>query len=194
MIFSLENAGWTTSVIRPHDDLEWISNTWIPEIIKLLDNVNSHISQKELKKTLANKLTQQKFRELRFKLRQWEPDEVFHSLFWLALKTDLYPADFSASYLLVELDPPCPISCKEALLAIAGSKLNLSNRLVPFYLATQFGKRKIMDTYRELVMNDFPSSVPGALSTVKYWLLAAPSVDLVDVFVRWRSEGVKLSW
>ena len=39
MIFSLETAGWTTTQIRPHDDLEWISDTWRPEIIKLLDNL-----------------------------------------------------------------------------------------------------------------------------------------------------------
>jgi len=193
MIFSLEGADWVTSYVIPHDELEWIYDTWRIEIIKLLDNVNSHrsISQKELKKILANGITQQQLRELRFMLRQWEPDDVFHSLFWLALKTDLYPADFSASYLLVDLDPPCPIGCKEALLAIAGSKLNLSNRLVPFYLVTQFGIRKVTSTYRELVMTEFPAGAPTTLSTIKYWL-QLPSVDLVDWFVTWRREGCAL--
>jgi len=41
MIFSLEAAGWATSYVRPHDELEWIYDTWRLEIIKLLDNIDS---------------------------------------------------------------------------------------------------------------------------------------------------------
>ena len=41
MIFSLEVAGWVTSYVIPHAELEWINDTWRLEITKLLDNVNT---------------------------------------------------------------------------------------------------------------------------------------------------------
>ena len=185
MKFSLEAAGWVTSFAIPHDELEWIYDTWRQEIFKFLYNIensNRNISQKELKRILAGEITRQQLRELRFILQEWEPDDVFHSLFWLALKGDLYPCDFSASYLLVDLDPLCPMDCKEALLAIAGSRLNLSNRLVPFYLVTQFGKRKVISAYRELVMTEFDHGVPNSLASIQYWI-SAPALELVKSYV-----------
>jgi len=32
MVFALEGAGWKTSFVIPHDDLEWIQGTWKTEI------------------------------------------------------------------------------------------------------------------------------------------------------------------
>jgi hypothetical protein len=191
MFFSLEAAGWRTSCVNPHDDLEWIFDAWMPQINKYLKNENIYegISLKELKKILANGITQQELRELRFILRQRKPDDIFHALFWLTLRTDLHPTDYWASCLLVDLDPPCPISCKEALIAVAGSNLNLSNRLVPFYLVTQFGKGKVIKTYNELIANEFPNGAPETLKTIQYWL-STSSVDLVDNFITWRRKVI----
>lgn len=36
MLFALEGAGWKTSFVVPHDDLEWIHGTWKAEIEKYL--------------------------------------------------------------------------------------------------------------------------------------------------------------
>lgn len=37
MIFALEGAGWKTSFVVPHDDLEWIHGIWKTEIEKYLN-------------------------------------------------------------------------------------------------------------------------------------------------------------
>jgi hypothetical protein len=133
-------------------------------------------------------MTHDRFRQLAAALGSHPADEVFGLLWPLALDTDLAPADAWASCLLVELEPWCPLAVEDALRAVGRSRLNLSNRLVPLYLASQFGKRKVGQAYRALVPAEFPGEVPHELSGIMYWL-RAPAVDLAGWFCQWRREG-----
>lgn len=146
------------------------------------------MTPEELQQVLVAGLSPERLRELRAALERWGPGEAFRSLWPLALNTDLVPADQWASYLLVELDPPCPLRCEDALREIARSELNLSNRLVPFYLAAQFGKHKVLKKVREVSAGEFAAGVPETLSGIAYWL-DIPAVELVRGFVEWRRKG-----
>ncbi|VTS06082.1 hypothetical protein [Tuwongella immobilis] len=146
------------------------------------------MTAEDLRAALAAPMTLDRFRQLAAALRGRAADEVFGLLWPLALDTDLAPADAWASCLLVELEPWCPLSVEDALRAIGASRLNLSNRLVPLYLASQFGKRKVGKAYRALVPPEFSGEVPPELSGIMYWL-GAPAVELAGWFCNWRREG-----
>lgn len=130
-------------------------------------------------------MTRDRFRHLSSVLQEWPAEETFGLLWPLCLDTDLAPVDQWASCLLVELEPWCPLQCVEVLRAIGSSRLNLSNRLVPFYLVAQFGKRKVAKAYRQLVSAEFASGVPHELSGIMYWL-QVPAAELIGSFVHWR--------
>jgi hypothetical protein len=141
-------------------------------------------------------MTQERFQQLAASLREKPAEELFGLLWPVALDTLSSPADQWASQLLVQLEPWCPMTCEDALRAVATSELNLSNRLVPFYLAAQFGKRKVAKAYRVLVPAEFPGEVPPALGGILYWL-SFPTIDLVEWFAEWRCrrpEAEPLSW
>ena len=42
MFFSLDDAGWRTSCVSPHADLEWIFDTWMPQINNYLENEDGY--------------------------------------------------------------------------------------------------------------------------------------------------------
>ncbi len=146
------------------------------------------VTAESLRRTLAEPMTQDRFRELSADLRGRPEDEVFEWLWPLTLDTDSAPVDQWASSLLVELEPWCPLPLEVVLRTIAGSRLNLSNRLVTFYLAAQFGKRRVAKAYRAIVPAEFPSEVPSELSGIMYWL-GVPAVELVGWFAHWRRDG-----
>jgi hypothetical protein len=102
-------------------------------------------------------------------------EETFQSLFPLA--THVGPASAIASYLLVDLQPYCPIELPELLAKIHSSTLDASNRSVPFYLVTQFGQRAILRAAAEF------GSSPNVRSIV-YWV-GMPAARLREPFLKW---------
>jgi hypothetical protein len=139
----------------------------------------------ELRASLTNEITQAQFRDLAAALRAHPEEERFALLWPLALNTNLAPVDHWASSLLVELEPACPLTVEHALRDIAKSLLNLSNELVPLYLATQFGKDTVREACGELANKEYREAIPERLKTIPYWL-ARPAVELARRFCKWR--------
>jgi hypothetical protein len=139
----------------------------------------------ELQHALADGVTHDQFHDLATRLRNRPADEVFGLLWPVALNGDLVPANW-AGCLLVFLEPWCPLSVEDALRAVATSHLNPSYREVPFYLASQFGKRAVSEALR-VVAAEFVGKSAIGLGATAYWL-SMPSAELVGWFVRWRSR------
>lgn len=133
----------------------------------------------DLQQELTVPMTPRRFDKLLEALERVDPAEAFDCLFRVATAAATYGHDQWASRLLVELDPPCPVSCVEALrlLARTGS-FDPGNRLVPFYLATQFGKRAVAEAVESLRASEFAGGGPTPLDAVAYWL-GVPAVELV---------------
>lgn len=90
-----------------------------------------------------------------------------------------------AARLLVDLDPLCPVSCRDALLAVAFGEWWLSDKLIPFYLVTQFGRSEVLRVAEELLAEaGLSGSQIGAVSGVAYWA-GLPAVQLLAPFVSW---------
>jgi hypothetical protein len=106
------------------------------------------MTQEQLSRSLDDPMAPDRFRDLCRQLRERDRESVFHDLFDLALTTTESNRDAWASSILVELEPPCPLPCDEAIRSIARSEMNLSNRLIPFYLSSQFGKFAVLEADR----------------------------------------------
>jgi hypothetical protein len=118
-------------------------------------------------------------------LMQWREnrtEDLFHALFELALSDCVAPEARRAADMLVEVEPPCPISLDVALRAIARSDLNLSERAIPFYLLTQFGPDTIRAAVRRLATGEFAPDPPPVLTGIAYWL-SIPKIELVRQIV-----------
>jgi hypothetical protein len=84
-----------------------------------------------------------------------------------------------ASFLLASIDPPPARGCKELLLELAGASWDLSNKVLPFYLVTQFGKAQLLDTIEQLVRGATDSALKIKLEGVAYWA-KMPTADLAE--------------
>jgi hypothetical protein len=102
-------------------------------------------------------------------LRQSDSTATFHSLFHFAAHSqDAGPAA-PAALLLRRLNPPCPISCRQAV----GEMLtdwDVSIEEVPFYLAEQFGVAQVRTTVAELRSSHAGKTESTLLDTIEYWL------------------------
>jgi hypothetical protein len=105
-------------------------------------------------------------------------EEMFQALFPLAIHEG--PASATASHMLVDLQPSCPIDLQELLVNIHSSTLDASNRSVPFYLVTQFGQRAILSAAAKFG----PS--PNVRSIV-YWA-CIPAARLREPFLEWEDK------
>jgi hypothetical protein len=145
------------------------------------------VTTDELQRTLAEPMTPCRFDALLDGLRRCSPAAAFRSLFAVALGAESSGADQWASRLLVELDLPCPLSLEEALAAIARSEeFDLSNRLIPFYLARQFGEGQVIRAVRAWSA-ECPTAVAASLSGIAYWL-GAPLAELIRPHECWLRE------
>lgn len=117
--------------------------------------------------------------------RNLRAEDLFHTLFELALSDCVAIEAQLAAAMLVELEPPCPISLDDALRAIAHSELNLSERAIPFYLFTQFGLDAIRTAVRRLATEEFAPDPPPALTGIVYFL-SFPKIELArGTIERW---------
>ena len=143
-----------------------------------------------LRPRLALVNTWEEFRNLRYALVPLEPAKVFHALFTIAVVDQIDGADTIAGRLLVDLDPLCPLSCRDAILDLARGNWNPSRREVPFYLVTQFGKQQVLQVAEEVLANGGLEGWPRqAVETVKYWA-RFPAADLVEPLHYWQWKDV----
>jgi hypothetical protein len=129
-------------------------------------------------------MTPGRFDTLLERLKACDSAAAFDCLFTVALAPKRYGHDQWASRMLVELDPPCPLPLDRLLTAYPG-KIDLSNRLVPFYLSGQFGKAAVAHAVRRM-----PVMSCGALAGIGYWL-GFPLADLILPYLWWVREWRK---
>jgi hypothetical protein len=110
----------------------------------VFNNGGAEVTTDELQDSLDEAVTPARFNELLVRLQASAPASAFECLFAVALNPKRYGHDQWASRLLMLIDPLCPISLEQALAGIALGELDLSNRLLPFYLAGQFGKGAVI--------------------------------------------------
>ena len=124
---------------------------------------------------------------LREELRPHNGPALFQDLFDAAA---VYQADMASDFaacLLAELEPPCPLTCRDALIQLAAGSWNPSDRLVPFYLVSQFGKQELRRTIEALLAEAGACYVNPTFETVLYWI-RLPAADLIAGHLegRWR--------
>jgi len=142
-------------------------------------------SKAELRQRLEGGLRPGRFAPLRSDFAAREPAAVFHVLFPIAVEFTGDGADQVAARLLVDLEPACPVSCRDALISLAFADWWVSDKLVPYYLVTQFGKRKLLRVADELVAEaGLTGSQITAITGVVYWA-RLPTVRLLAPFLPW---------
>jgi hypothetical protein len=124
---------------------------------------------------------------IRDELRTHNGPDLFRALFAVAVDYRADGASDFASCLLADLEPPCPLSCREALVQLAAGSWNPSDRLVPFYLITQFGKRELGRAIEALLAVAGPGVERSRLEGVQYWAeLSAAVLIAGHLEGRWR--------
>lgn len=102
----------------------------------------------------------------------------FEEIWTIALKERWDGSKAVASFLLASLDVAAPRTLEDLLLDIAGSSFDLSNRVLPFYLVTQFGKLNVLAAVEKLIRATTDQSQKVKLDTVAYWA-RMPAEDLI---------------
>jgi hypothetical protein len=119
---------------------------------------------------LAKIKTYDDFFEVRQAVASLSSTELFNSLFPVSIENLGDGADSYAGLLLIELDPKHELTLEDMLLKIAKSKWNVSNREIPFYLVSQFGKWNVLNKVKELLKDgSFNEEEKKYLETVNYW-------------------------
>ena len=95
--------------------------------------------------------------------------DLFHGLFPLAVSSQSCAPAYSAAWLLYELKPACPISCREAITAFLAD-WDVSIEEPVFYLAEQFGVPMMLATIEEIRPTTTVREQQVNLDTVRYWV------------------------
>ncbi|KPF68899.1 hypothetical protein IP84_06675 [beta proteobacterium AAP99] len=141
-----------------------------------------------LESALSSIKTDEQFLVLHKRLSEVDVETVFVGLWQTALAGRGNSASVQASRMLVALQPDAPRSLEELIRDIHASKLDASNRLVPFYLVTQFGKHAVtVEALRFL--DELPiGSDRSRVECVNYWA-SAPAELLCQPLHDWRDSG-----
>jgi hypothetical protein len=141
----------------------------------------------ELRARLTDNTTIGELKEIRRALMRLPPADVFHLLFPIA--TNLGGgADYQAVALLVELEPPCPLTCEEALRLLASGSWQPSDVFLPFYLVGQFGKIRVLEAVRT-VSGELKGDPANYVRTVGYWLLTLRVTEMAEEYAgQWRER------
>jgi len=122
------------------------------------------------------------FFELRQSLVGLGSARLFDALFSMALQYELDGASSIAAMLLIEFDPKALRQCDQLLLEIANSNWFLSDKFIPFYLLTQFGKWNLISAIDELLSgNSLNHDQRIRIEGIKYWA-KMPAVSLSSEF------------
>ena len=108
----------------------------------------------------------------------------------MALQYELDGANSIAAMLLIEFDLKSLRSCKELLLEVADSKWFLSDKFIPFYLLTQFGKWNLISEIDNLLANSWINHDQRIrIEGIKYWA-KMPAVSLSSGFTYFEWQEV----
>jgi len=131
---------------------------------KLLKNIKNYDALSELSRELSS----------------YPQDELFNFLFPIAISCRSSYINGTAGYLLIDLEPKHTRECAELLNEIAHSRWDVSNREIPFYLVTQFGKWNLEKEIKDYVAsNELTESEIRIVETIWYWA-SSPSVTLCE--------------
>ncbi|HEX3624936.1 MAG TPA: GNAT family N-acetyltransferase [Verrucomicrobiae bacterium] len=125
--------------------------------------------------------------ELAGTLRNQDQQEVFRVLFAIASDCLAYrwPVYENATNLLLALEPPCPITCREAIEQLGHGNFEASLKKLPFYLIAQFGRPQVLRDAEALFSEpDVAKSVKKAAMLVKYWS-QIPASKLIGPWFDW---------
>ncbi len=134
---------------------------------------------------LAQIQTYEQFLELRRALVTCAPGDLYESLFSIAISDPSDGAANLAGLALIDLEPPCPETCRRVLERIHGSQWDVSFKEVPFYLVTQFGKPHLRSEAKAFI-SALPDGEPRSrVEAVAYWASGATSA-LCEPYLRWK--------
>ena len=120
------------------------------------------------------------FFEVRQLISNLSSTDLFNSLFPLSIDNLGDGADSIAGMLLIEFDPKHEITLEEMLLAISNSKWDISNREIPFYLVSQFGKWTVLNKVKEFLNSgNLNEDQKKYLESVSYWA-SGPASGLAE--------------
>ncbi len=126
------------------------------------------------------------FFELRRRIQSSEDPGVFHALWRLALERTPNGASGMAGYMLAELQPDLDEPLNELLRQVHMSLLDASNRIVPFYLVSQFGRAQVTQAAAEFLAT-VPESPRSRVDAVLYWS-SFPASELCKPFHDWEAR------
>ena len=109
-------------------------------------------------------------------LESVDPQLVFDTLFPISIKNQRAengPVAFSA-YALHGLNPPCPLTCVEAVDALIDNQWEISIEEVPWYLVNQFGSQEVLETIERRLEGVTDKSVSARLNFLRYWVNLSP--------------------
>jgi hypothetical protein len=133
-------------------------------------------------------ITPPELAKLRNQIGKLPSASVFHLLFPIALDAgEGLVADQLAAQMLVDLEPECPVSCEDALRMIAAGRWNLSDKLVPFYLITQFGKFRLAGEIEAVVAAGLDREARVMVTGVGYWA-RLPTVEMISWYAEVRRD------
>jgi hypothetical protein len=143
------------------------------------------------KEDLANIDKYDDFFALSRKLSQVEDSELFDFLFPLAIsQRTTENINGIAGLLLVDLEPKHTRSCQELLDEMAHSKWFVSNKEVPFYLVSQFGKWNLFNEYKTYVSSaELSEQQQRRIETIIYWA-SSPTAKLAYDLHYWEWQEV----
>lgn len=146
------------------------------------------MTAEELRPLLVLDITAPKLAELRERLGKLPSAAVFHTLFSIALDAgEELAADQLAAQMLVDLEPECPVSCEDALRRVAAGRWNVSDKLVPFYLISQFGKFRLASAIEAVVAEVLGREARVMVTGVGYWA-RLPTVEMISWYAEARRD------
>jgi hypothetical protein len=107
--------------------------------------------------------------ELVSEFRPLPAAEQFRLLFPVAVDYGSDSASGIASCLLAELVPACPLGCREVVAQVGAACWNPSEKLVPYYLLTQFGGELVDVCRAALADRGRPPGERTAAEGLLYW-------------------------
>ena len=120
------------------------------------------------------------FFDLSQKLSNYPKAELFDFLFPIAISCRSSCINGIAGYLLIDLEPKHTRSCSALLNEIAKSKWDVSNKEVPFYLVSQFGKWNLDKEIKDYIVgNKSIESELRAIESIWYWA-SSPTASLSE--------------
>ena len=127
--------------------------------------------------------TYDEFIDLALALGKSDRTGLFEFLFAQAISGG--PGSGVAAGLLVEIEPKTTQTCKELLEEVAKSNWNVSEKKVPFYFISQFGKRGLIGAYEDYVKEaTLTDAQKQRVGTIIYWT-AGSTANLIRAYHDW---------